>query len=83
MIKNVILTSLIMLIAFVVLIGNPLEVEPEVSEPFTHRVKNGDTLWSIADEYVGKEFDKRKWIYEMDIDPMLRPGQKIKIVSWK
>jgi nucleoid-associated protein YgaU len=82
MIKNVILTSLIMLIAFV-LVGNPLEVEPEVSEPFTYRVQQGDTLWDIAEKHVDEKFDKRKWIYEMDIDPMLRPGQKINIVSWK
>jgi hypothetical protein len=81
--KNIILSSLIILMAFVVLVGNPLAEKPNVSEPFTYKVQKGDTLWDIAEKNVSPKFDKREWIYEMDIDPLLKPGDTITIVSWK
>ena len=49
----------------------------------TYIVKAGDTLWSIAEGYVGQGKDPRELIYEIEklnnTTPDIVPGQEIKI----
>ena len=52
-------------------------------EFMTVTVAAGDTLWSLADQYMSDYKDQRKAIYEIkqlnDIDSQIYTGQEIKI----
>jgi len=46
-----------------------------------YRVKSGDTLWTLADEYCPDSMDKREWIHKVmrdnDIVGYIYPGDTV------
>ena len=52
-------------------------------ETETYIVKEGDTLWEIAEEYKPEGYEIRKYVEKVrelnDITPDIYPGQQIKI----
>jgi hypothetical protein len=55
-------------------------------EETIHRVKSGESLWSIAGEYCPDEVDRREWIAEIQSlndlpDSNIRAGQKLIVLA--
>lgn len=75
-----------LLIAVLLIIGMCMKYicEPRVTRTETYIVQNGDTMWSIAEDYVGRGMDMRKYIeliyqYNDGLTDLIVSGQKITI----
>lgn len=53
--------------------------KPQGSEFKTHKVKKGDTIQSIAEEYGIDPFDFANFVREKEGNEMLYPGQELEI----
>ena len=75
-----------LLIAVLLVIGMCIKniCEPRVTGTETYIVQNGDTMWSIAEDYVGEGVDMRKYIgliyqYNNGLTDLIVSGQEITI----
>lgn len=85
--NNLLIFCIIILIGLLLsgFIFKPKAIEAqEPLEVVTVIVKNGDSLWKIADRYDNNKMDLRKYIYIIqqynNLDnTVLQPGQRIKV----
>lgn len=75
------LLSIVFILGLIIYIACTLDTPKHTFKEIEYIVSNGETLWSIAEEYCPEDMDIRKYIHKLNTSPNIYEGQTIVILE--